>query len=125
MTRQRREVYEVLLAERDHPTAAEVFERSRVRVPGISLATVYNCLETLSEAGYVRLLTVDRGPARYCPNLAEHAHFLCDECGQVFDVEPFSPGAPVGAWRLPEGAAARQVETVLRGCCRACAEQHA
>ena len=42
LTPQRREVYEVLLAQRDHPTATEVFMRAKQRMPSISLATVYN-----------------------------------------------------------------------------------
>jgi Fur family peroxide stress response transcriptional regulator len=46
LTPQRRHVYEVLMAKRDHPTATEVFIRAQKRMPSISLATVYNCLET-------------------------------------------------------------------------------
>ena len=88
MTRQRREVYDVLMDVRDHPTAAEVFDRTKQRMPHISLATVYNCLETLTEAGLVKQVNTDRGSARYCPNLREHAHFVCGECGGVFDVDP-------------------------------------
>ena len=48
MTKQRKVVYGVLIDEkRDHPTASEVFTRAQNRMPSISLATVYNCLETL------------------------------------------------------------------------------
>ena len=47
LTPQRRHVYEVLMDKRDHPTATEVFIRVQRRMPSISLATVYNCLETM------------------------------------------------------------------------------
>src|SRR5207302_7887500 len=47
MTDQRRAVYDALMGKRDHPTAVEVFMRVKTRMPTISLATVYNCLETL------------------------------------------------------------------------------
>ena len=77
LTPQRREVYDVLLSKRDHPTAVEVFTRVRDAVPNISLATVYNCLDTLTGCGLVRTVTHEREPARYCPNLEEHAHFFC------------------------------------------------
>ena len=51
MTKQRKVVYDVLLDEpRDHPTASEVFMRAKHQMPSISLATVYNCLETLTHA---------------------------------------------------------------------------
>src|SRR6266436_1513373 len=76
MTDQRRAVYDVLMRKRDHPTAVEVFTRVRDKVPSISLATVYNCLETLTDCGLAKSVTDERGPARYCPNLQEHAHFF-------------------------------------------------
>src|SRR5438552_2501296 len=85
-TEQRRHVYDVLIAKRDHPTAVEVFMRVQKKLTGISLATVYNCLETLTECGLVRMVNHDREPSRYCPNLEPHGHFFCDECGTVFDV---------------------------------------
>jgi hypothetical protein len=44
MTKQRREVYSILLHDRDHPTANDVFRRVQDGMPSISLATVYNCL---------------------------------------------------------------------------------
>ena len=58
LTPQRREVYNVLLEDRDHPTATEVFLRAKKRVPSISLATVYNCLETLVECGLAKQVNV-------------------------------------------------------------------
>ena len=64
MTEQRRTVYDALMDERNHPTAVEVFMRARHRMPSISLATVYNCLETLSSCGLVKTVNLERGPAR-------------------------------------------------------------
>ena len=40
LTKQRQEVYQVLLEQRDHPTANEVYQRVRKKLPSISLATV-------------------------------------------------------------------------------------
>ena len=54
MTPQRQVVYEILMSSRDHPTATEVFIRVQERMPSISLATVYNCLDTLAAAGIVK-----------------------------------------------------------------------
>ena len=53
-TPQREVVYDVLLRKRDHPTADEVFARVKSGLPSISLATVYNCLETLVQCDLVR-----------------------------------------------------------------------
>ena len=87
LTPQRRQVYDVLLHKRDHPDAEQVFMRAKRAMPEISLATVYNCLDALVKSGLARQVTVDRGATRFCPNMREHGHFHCDECGNVFDVE--------------------------------------
>ena len=46
-TAQREQVYRLLLAGEDHPTAEEVFMRAKRELPEISMATVYNCLDAL------------------------------------------------------------------------------
>lgn len=91
-TRQRELVYEILLSTHDHPTAEDVFARARQRVSTISLATVYNCLDTLTSAGIVRAVHRDRESTRYCANSCEHAHFHDLSDGKVSDV-PLSPEA--------------------------------
>src|SRR5579859_7046756 len=71
-TPQREHVYSVLVRKRDHPTAEEVFIRAKREIPEISMATVYNCLDALVKCGLVRHVTVQRGAARFCPNMREH-----------------------------------------------------
>ena len=63
-TPQREVVFNVLLKKRDHPTADEVYARVRHEMPTISLATVYNCLETLVQCNLVRAVNFERGPTR-------------------------------------------------------------
>lgn len=86
-TRQREHVFSVLLERRDHPTVEEVWQRSRAEEKGISLATVYNCLETFVRCGVVRAVNYEREPTRYCPNLHPHAHFKDETTGRVYDIE--------------------------------------
>lgn len=120
LTKQRREVFEVLTAQRDHPTATEVFMRVKEKVPGISLATVYNCLETLTHSGLVRQVNLDRSPSRYCPNLQDHAHFHCESCGHISDIAISDPCALQAALALPAGSKVHRTEIALRGHCPAC-----
>ncbi len=86
-TKQRELVFATLLDQRDHPTAEEVYARLKESTPSISLATVYNCLETLVSCGLVKQVNIEREPNRYCPNLAEHAHFHCKKTGRVYDID--------------------------------------
>lgn len=120
LTPQRREVYQVLLSKRDHPTATEVFLRAKERRPNISLATVYNCLETLVECGLAKQVNVEREATRYCPNLEEHGHFFCESCGVVLDVALQSAGTSEKGWTLPHGYQVNHSEITLRGLCPAC-----
>ena len=123
LTRQRREVYEVLLETRDHPSAVQVFNRVQRKMPTISLATVYNCLETLTQVGLVQQVNLDRGPSRFCPSTQRHAHFFCTQCGHVHDVDLPDAGELSRIWRLPDDYVVSQYEFSLRGLCRQCADE--
>ena len=119
-TPQRLHVYEVLLQRRDHPTAEEVFIRAKKGMPDISLATVYNCLDTLVQCGLVRLVNLDRAPTRYCSNMSEHHHFCCDQCGGAYDIDQ-PPSSPKPKLPVPRGFQPDRYELVIRGLCPECA----
>ena len=115
MTRQRQEIYRTLMAQRNHPTANDVFMRVKDRLPNISLATVYNCLEALVQHGIIRQVNFDRESSRYCPNLAEHGHFHDESTGVIHDVD-FKPGVNLADFlNLPPGAVVDDVVITLRG----------
>ncbi len=114
-TKQREHVFAVLLEKRNHPTADEIYARARSEMPTISLATVYNCLETLVESSLIRQVNFERGPTRYCPNLTQHAHFYCKATGEVFDVD--LPKDLIHSLKnaLPEGFEAEAVDIAING----------
>jgi Fur family transcriptional regulator, peroxide stress response regulator len=115
-TPQREHVYAVLLRQRDHPTAEQVFIRAKQDRPEISMATVYNCLDALVQCGLVRQVTLERGAARFCPNMREHCHFYCDGCESVFDIDlPAATGIV-----LPRGYRADRYDIAIHGRCPAC-----
>ena len=114
-TPQREVVYRALLDKRDHPTADEVYGRVRSEMPSISLATVYNCLETLVQCNLVRQVNFERGPTRYCPNLRPHAHFHDEATGATHDIE--IPSELMDRIRnlLPAGYSAKTIEVTFHG----------
>jgi Fe2+ or Zn2+ uptake regulation protein len=121
-TEQRRAVYDALMDKRDHPTAVEVFMRVKGKVPSISLATVYNCLVTLTDCGLVKTVNHDRESARYCPNLDEHAHLFCEGCGGVTDIPLRAKKRAHDIWELPEDVTISHHEISFRGLCPKCAK---
>ena len=118
-TPQRQHVYNVLLQKRDHPTVEEVFIRAKEEMSDISMATVYNCLDALVKCDLVRHVNHDRAATRYCPNMKEHCHFYCDQCGGIFDID-FTEAGRSGV-EIPEGFKVNQYDISIRGVCRDCA----
>jgi len=120
LTPQREHVYNVLLRERDHPTAEQVFMRAKRSMPEISMATVYNCLDALVKCRLVRPVNLDRVAMHYCPNMEEHFHFYCDVCGGVFDISVKADrrGGPVD---LQSGFQPTGYEISVHGSCPKCA----
>jgi Fur family peroxide stress response transcriptional regulator len=114
-TPQREVVYDVLLRKRDHPTADEVFARVKSGLPTISLATVYNCLETLVQCDLVRAVNFERSPTRYCPNLRPHAHFHDEQTGKTHDIDLPPELLEKVSSVLPVGYDAKSVEIIFRG----------
>ena len=114
-TKQREHVFGVLLTKRDHPSADEVYTRSKTGMPGISLATVYNCLETLVACGLVKQVNHERESTRYCPNLTHHAHFHDKVTGRVMDID--LPSTVLDELRriLPTGYDAENIEISFHG----------
>ena len=115
MTQQRRAVLETILSSHDHPTAAMIYERTKANMPGISLATVYNCLESMAATGIIHPLNFDTGPSRFCPNLEPHVHLLDDETNRVLDVQLKSGLRPEDVFELPEGTCVTRMDACLRG----------
>jgi Fur family transcriptional regulator, peroxide stress response regulator len=114
-TPQRELVYRALLDKRDHPTADEVYHRVRPELPSLSLATVYNCLETLVQCDLVRQVNFERGPARYCPNLAPHAHFHDETSGATHDIDVPTDLLERIRALLPAGYRTRAIEITFHG----------
>lgn len=86
-TRQRQVVYAALASTREHPTAETIYESVREEhgEAGISLATVYNTLETLSKRGLCRKLATPGGPTRFDAITDEHVHVVSPD-GSMLDL---------------------------------------
>lgn len=104
-TRQRQVVYTALAASREHPTAEALYEAVRsspdAAGAGISLATVYNTLETLTQRGLCRKIATPGGPCRYDALTHEHAHVLTAD-GSLVDLPEDLSDRVMASVRDPE-----------------------
>jgi Fe2+ or Zn2+ uptake regulation protein len=103
VTPQRRLVFQTLRDCDGHPTAEEVHRIALRTDPGISLATIYNTLETLLEMGEIETLRLADGVRRYDPNHAPHHHARCLRCGDLRDVPDGAEGPAAAAARALDG----------------------
>ena len=87
ITNQREIILDELRAVTTHPTADELFEQVRSRLPRVSLATVYRNLEWLCLQGLVQKIEVGGRQKRFDGNAKLHYHIRCMGCGRVDDVD--------------------------------------
>lgn len=85
-TIQRRVILEEVRRMNTHPTADEIFQQVRKRLPRISLATVYRNLDVLSSLGLIRKLELGGAQRRFDGNVSPHYHIRCVGCGRVEDL---------------------------------------
>ncbi|MBN1852778.1 MAG: transcriptional repressor [Pirellulales bacterium] len=94
-TPQRRIILEELQKVRSHPTASELYELVRIRIPKISLGTVYRNLELLAEQGTIKKLSACGKETRFDGVVNPHYHVFCCQCGRVDDVFDLPKGFPL------------------------------
>jgi Fe2+ or Zn2+ uptake regulation protein len=88
LTPHRAAVHAYLASVAHHPTAEAVYLAVKSQVPQLSLATIYNALEALVEAGLASKFTFGDGSARYDIRTDQHDHIYCLRCGLMQDLPP-------------------------------------
>ena len=125
LTHQRLEIFREIAASTEHPDAETVFRGVRVRIPTVSLDTVYRTLWLLDGLGLITTLGPRRDSVRFDPNLEHHHHYVCVQCGLAKDFE----SADLNVLTIPApvkkfgSVVATQVE--VRGVCAGCAKETA
>ena len=84
-SKQRELILEELKGLTCHPTADELYERVRKRLPNISLGTVYRNLELLADNGFILKIETG-GKNRFDGNAEPHPHIRRLQSGKVDDV---------------------------------------
>ena len=120
LTVQRRKVFETLLDGRGHPTADEVFDDVRERIPGVSRTTVYRVLNMLVRLGVVNKIYQPGGPALFDTSTHRHHHLVCLSCERVIDLENELPGTSLLPNVQRHGFEISECHVFFRGMCREC-----
>lgn len=120
-TRQRAAIFAALDGARGPLSAEEIWEIARKKKPGLGLRTVFrNLQEQVAEQSLLRVVFPGHPPRYEKPSPRHHPHFVCFDCGSVFDLPGETPDVrPL--CRLPEGFEAAGAEVTLFGRCAECA----
>jgi Fe2+ or Zn2+ uptake regulation protein len=104
-----------------HLTMAAVHELVRRKQPGMGFTTVYRALTKLRDLGLISEIVLPGASSAYYEAIAgNHAHFRCDACGRVEDVEYVPPKRSVQELARRYGIEVREALLSLHGICAAC-----
>ena len=121
VTNQRREIFKVVAASREHPSAETVLCTVRKKMNNVSLDTVYRTLASLEKMNLlIRVGTPEK--EHFDADIRPHAHFICLHCGEVYDI--FS-SAEFPDWKNAAAACGdvTHVNVQFRGICKRCRKQ--
>lgn len=107
-TNQRQVILEMIKKSNSHPTADDIYESVRKRLPKISLGTIYRNIEILYENGLIEKIGPLSNQMRYDGITKNHYHIRCIRCGKVVD-------APVETINRLDDKVRRQTDYMIMG----------
>lgn len=115
---QRVKILDYVMSRKNHPTVDMIYGALSKDIPTLSRTTVYNTVKLFVDKGVVQMIGIDEQEARYDADLSVHAHFLCDRCGDIFDLEiEDSTGLKI---KNTEDFSIREIHYYLKGLCKQC-----
>jgi Fe2+ or Zn2+ uptake regulation protein len=85
LSHQRLKVLEYLAQNRCHPTVDQIYTDLKKNISTLSKTTVYNTLKILTDAGLVKVITIEDNETRYDIEVKNHGHFKCESCGTIYN----------------------------------------
>ena len=82
----RNAIYEAVCSTDTHPSAKWVYEKLKPDIPDLSLGTVYRNISLFKNEGKIAVICNVNGEERIDGNTRPHPHFVCNKCGNVYDV---------------------------------------
>lgn len=113
-TRQRVQLADLIFEKGDrHLTAEELHEDAMASGVSCSLATIYNTLHQFTDAGMLRVLSLDSNKTFFDTNVSDHHHFIVEGSEDVMDIDP-NMISITGLPDAPEGMEIANVDVVVR-----------
>ena len=117
---QRIKIMEYLMENQEHPTADQIHQELTQKGLSISKATVYNTLKLFEDKGLVRVLAMDDNENRFDIIMHDHGHFICEQCGAVFDFDIDADNLCSMASDTLKHCSVKQKDVYFKGVCSIC-----
>ena len=119
-SKKREAILELLKSVKNHPTAEWIYSELKPSFPDLSLATVYRNLANFIENGDVISVGIINSHEHFDGDTSPHAHFICDKCGKITDIESYGPEPDLDDISSRYEIGSIRYELVYRGICSKC-----
>ena len=123
LTTQRQVIFEELEKVTSHPTANDMYDMVRKRLPHIGLGTIYRNLELMAENGMIQKLELGGGQKRFDATTMPHYHIHCLACDRIEDVHMPPPPQLNTLAAAASGYQITGHNIAFTGYCRNCLEK--
>ncbi len=84
---QRIKILQFILDNEHHSSVDIIYQELIHEIPTLSKTTVYNTLALFVEKGIINSITIDNTEILYEKSQKPHAHFQCNICKNIIDIE--------------------------------------
>ena len=107
----------------EHAAAGDIYATARQLRAGIGYSTVYRALDRLRDLGLVHEVRVPgSSSALYEAARGMHAHFRCQSCGRIGDIDYTLPPSEIAGVAESNRIAIGEVVVTFNGVCAGCRE---
>ncbi|WMI80064.1 Fur family transcriptional regulator [Anaerotignum sp. MB30-C6] len=126
LTAQRQAILDMIYDEKNrHLCTEEIYDEVKKNHPRIGLATVYRTLQLLDTLGLVHHILLEDNCMRFqvkdSKEKHQHHHLVCENCGDVLDVEKDMLGNLEEKLFMEKGFTVKDHNVQFFGICKKCA----
>ncbi len=114
---QRIKIMQFIVDNEHHSSVDSIYQELIHEIPTLSKTTVYNTLALFVEKRIINSITIDNTEILYEQTQKPHAHFQCNVCKNIFDIELDSKLYGISEI---ENHKVEKVNIHLRGVCNEC-----
>jgi len=114
---QRIKILQFIFANVVHSSVEKIYHELVTEIPTLSKTTVYNTLGLFIEKGIINSITIDNTEILYEQSLKPHAHFLCEVCKSIIDIDI---NDSLFSIKEINGHQVKKVDIHLKGICNKC-----